>query len=119
MRATQAFVNISMEYFERLPYVERYALFGAFRSDVSNVGPNAAMLSSGGQLTDVGMWYLGRNGSGMAPKQGKARREKVFMNEAALVKRQSLIVLPYAAVSLLVMDLVPAWLVGWLSLIAR
>ncbi len=64
---TEAFYNISAEYFDRLAYVERYSLFGAFRSDVSNVGPNAAMLSASGQLTDIGAWYLGRPETGVNP----------------------------------------------------
>lgn len=46
---------------DRLLYIERYSFFGAFRADVSNVGPNAAMLSSEGTLTDIGRWYLGRD----------------------------------------------------------
>ncbi|KXX79392.1 Alkali-sensitive linkage protein 1 [Madurella mycetomatis] len=70
LQATQAFYNMSAEYFDRLEYVERYSLFGAFRSDVSNVGPNAAMLSADGELTDIGAWYLGRQGTGINPDQG-------------------------------------------------
>lgn len=64
---TQAFYNISAEYFDRLDFVERYSLFGAFRSDVSNIGPNGAMLNKNGQLTDIGAWYLGRQGTGVSP----------------------------------------------------
>ena len=33
----------------------------------TNVGPNAAMLSAGGQLTDIGAWYLAENATGVAP----------------------------------------------------
>ncbi|KAK4231437.1 alkali-sensitive linkage protein 1 [Podospora fimiseda] len=69
---TQAFYNISAEYFDRLPEVERYSLFGAFRSDVSNVGPNAAMLNNAGELTDIGAWYLGRQGTGVLPTSKKS-----------------------------------------------
>ncbi|KAF8461711.1 glycosyl hydrolase catalytic core-domain-containing protein [Kalaharituber pfeilii] len=64
---TQEFFNVTMEYLDRLEYVERYAWFGSFRSSVSNVGPNAAMLNEDGQLTDIGSWYLGGNGSGIVP----------------------------------------------------
>jgi hypothetical protein len=39
--------------------VTHYAYFGAFRSDVSNVGKNAAMLTEKGELTDIGSWYMG------------------------------------------------------------
>jgi hypothetical protein len=52
---------------DRLDYVERYSMFGAFRSTASNVGPNAAFLSAGGQLTDMGAWYLGRGSTGVSP----------------------------------------------------
>jgi Glycosyl hydrolase catalytic core len=56
---TQGFFNTSAEYFDRISYIERYSYFGAFRSSVSNVGPNVAMLTQNGQLTDIGSWYLG------------------------------------------------------------
>ncbi|KAL2258005.1 hypothetical protein VTK26DRAFT_8854 [Humicola hyalothermophila] len=67
LKATQLFYNMSAEYFDRLDSVERYSLFGAFRSDVSNVGPNGAMLSADGSLTDIGAWYLGRTATGVVP----------------------------------------------------
>lgn len=52
---------------DSLSYVQRYSIFAAFRSDASNIGPNASMLSSGGQLTDIGAWYLGRAETGVNP----------------------------------------------------
>jgi Glycosyl hydrolase catalytic core len=55
---TQAFFNESAEYFNRLDYVTRYSYFGSFRADVSNVGPNVAMLDKKGKLTQIGSWYL-------------------------------------------------------------
>lgn len=64
---TQWFYNASADYMDKLDYVERYSLFGAFRSSVSNVGPNATMLSTGGQLTDIGAWYLGEQATGVKP----------------------------------------------------
>ncbi|KAK1749771.1 alkali-sensitive linkage protein 1 [Echria macrotheca] len=73
LMSTQSFYNTSAEYFDRLDFVERYSLFGAFRSHVSNVGPNAAMLSSDGQLTDIGAWYLGREGTGVQPTSGDGK----------------------------------------------
>ena len=57
-------------------YVKRYSYFGAFRSDVSNVGPNAAMLTQKGQLTDIGAWYLGQEATGNKPKGGAAQVAK-------------------------------------------
>ena len=71
LATTQSFFNTSAEYFDRLDSVERYSFFGAFRSDVSNVGPNAAMLNAGGNLTDIGSWYLGRQATGVVPTSGK------------------------------------------------
>ena len=59
---------MSAEYMDRIEEVERYSLFAAFRSDVSNVGPNATMLSAGGKLTDIGAWYLGREATGVLPQ---------------------------------------------------
>jgi len=59
LEQTQDFFRESAQYFDRLSYVERYTYYGSFRSDVSNVGPNAAMLTKKGALTDIGSWYLG------------------------------------------------------------
>ncbi|KAK4232734.1 alkali-sensitive linkage protein 1 [Achaetomium macrosporum] len=70
LATTQTFYNTSADYFDRLDIVERYSYFGAFRSDVSNVGPNGAMLSSDGSLTDIGAWYLGRQATGVKRTQG-------------------------------------------------
>ena len=67
LSTTQSFYNTSAEYLDRLDYVERYSLFAAFRSIVSNVGTNAAMLSAGGQLTDIGAWYLGQQSTNVDP----------------------------------------------------
>lgn len=50
---------MTAEYFDRIDYIDRYSYFGSFRSSVSNVGPNVAMLTQKGQLTDIGSWYLG------------------------------------------------------------
>lgn len=63
---------MSAEYFDRLPYVDRYSYFGAFRSDVSNVGPNAALLTSNGKLTDIGSWYLGGAATNNIPSSQSA-----------------------------------------------
>jgi hypothetical protein len=68
---------MSAEYFDRLDYVERYSYFGSFRSDASNVGPNAAMLNNKGQLTDIGSWYLGGKATGNQPTVSKANRDVV------------------------------------------
>ncbi|EJT78422.1 hypothetical protein GGTG_03523 [Gaeumannomyces tritici R3-111a-1] len=67
---TQDFVKMSMEYMDRIADVERYSLFAAFRSHKSNVGPNASMLSAGGQLTDIGAMYLDKSATGVLPQTG-------------------------------------------------
>jgi len=90
LEATQQFYNQSSEYMDRLQEVERYSLFGAFRSDASNVGPNATMLSVGGQLTDIGAWYLGREATGVLPQSkvgspaGRAWNDRVPAFAAAV-----------------------------------
>lgn len=73
LATTQSFFNQSAEYLDRLDSVERYSYFGAFRSEVSNVGPNAAMLNNDGQLTDIGAWYLGEPATGVDPQSAGAR----------------------------------------------
>ncbi|KAK4184242.1 glycosyl hydrolase catalytic core-domain-containing protein [Podospora australis] len=57
---TENFLNQSLKYLDEHKTVERYAWFGAFREQNSNVGPNMAMLTSYGNLTNVGNWYLGK-----------------------------------------------------------
>ncbi|KAF2204926.1 hypothetical protein GQ43DRAFT_446354 [Delitschia confertaspora ATCC 74209] len=48
--------------------ITHYSYFGSFRSSVSNIGPNAAMLTKYGKLTDIGSWYLGGPGTGNVPQ---------------------------------------------------
>jgi hypothetical protein len=67
LSTTQSFFNSSAAFFDQTPYIERYSYYGAFRSTVSNVGPNAAMLDASGQLTDIGSWYLGRAATNNIP----------------------------------------------------
>ncbi|KAK0363743.1 hypothetical protein LTR91_001832 [Friedmanniomyces endolithicus] len=81
---SQTFYNQSANWFDSLSYVTHYSYFGAFRSDVSNVGPNAAMLTQKGQLTDIGAWYLGQKATGNTPKGGAAQVAK-FAGWAAVV----------------------------------
>ena len=66
------FFNESAEYMDRLAEVERYSYFGAFRSERSNVGPYAAMLTEKGELTDIGSLYLGGGVTGKVP-DGKVK----------------------------------------------
>lgn len=57
---TEAYYNQTIPWLDSLSWVARYSWFGAFRSPVSNIGPNAAFLDQNGNLTNVGAWYLGR-----------------------------------------------------------
>jgi hypothetical protein len=52
--------------------ITHYSYFGAFRSDVSNVGANAAMLTQDGKLTDIGSWYLGGAATNNVPEASGA-----------------------------------------------
>lgn len=71
LATTQSFFNSSVQLLDSWDQVERYSFFGAFRSTKSNVGANAAMLSAGGQLTDMGAWYLDRPATGVLPSSTK------------------------------------------------
>lgn len=65
-------------------YVKRYSYFGAFRSSVSNVGPNAAFLTQDGKLTDIGSWYLGGTATGKVP-HGAAGRTTISVGASLVV----------------------------------
>jgi hypothetical protein len=52
--------------------ITHYSYFGAFRSDVSNVGANAAMLTQDGKLTDIGSWYMGGAATNNVPEASGA-----------------------------------------------
>ncbi|KAF2877869.1 glycosyl hydrolase catalytic core-domain-containing protein [Massariosphaeria phaeospora] len=85
LETTKGFFNTSTEWFDRMENITRYSYFGAFRSDVSNVGPNAAMLTEQGKLTDIGSWYLGGAATNNAPKEGGAGRAARFSGWALVV----------------------------------
>jgi hypothetical protein len=74
LAATQQFFNQSTSYLSKLPYLDRYAWFGTFRADTASsfVGPNVSFLDDGGQLTDLGSWYLGGHATGNLPLDGVA-----------------------------------------------
>lgn len=71
LHPTQHFYNTSIDWFDDSKFVSRYAYYGAFRSDDSKIGPNAAFLNRDGELTDVGSWYLGGNATGVDPMSGE------------------------------------------------
>ncbi|KAF2808035.1 uncharacterized protein BDZ99DRAFT_420804 [Mytilinidion resinicola] len=84
LETTQLFYNQSSEYFDRMVNITRYSYFGGFRSDVSNVGPNVAMLTQDGKLTDIGSWYLGGVATNNKPK-GAAGRVAIFAGWSVVV----------------------------------
>ena len=51
---------------------------------MSNVGPNAALLTQDGKLTDIGAWYLGQKATGNIPK-GDAAMASRFAGWSLLV----------------------------------
>lgn len=75
LKNTEEFYNETIPFLDRVNYVDRYSMFAAFRSDVSNVGPNAAFLTQSGKLTDIGSWYLGGTATGNKPKGAAGRVE--------------------------------------------
>ena len=56
---------------------------------MSNVGPNVAMLTQSGELTDIGSWYLGGSKTGNIPKSAAGRRA-VYAESGLLVLGASL-----------------------------
>lgn len=52
---------------------------------MSNVGPNVAMLTQSGELTDIGSWYLGGSKTGNIPKGGGAARKAVYAGSGVVV----------------------------------
>jgi len=79
---TQSFFNQSAQYFDRVDYITHYSYFGSFRSSVSNVGPNVAMLTGKGQLTDIGSWYLGGAATNNIPSASKAVKASMTVGAA-------------------------------------
>jgi len=59
LQQSQDFFNSSAALFDSTDSIERYSYYGALRSDVSNVGPNAVFLTADGKLTSIGSWDLG------------------------------------------------------------
>lgn len=59
--ATVAMMNQTLPYLDNLTYVERYAWFGAFRTDDANewTGDGVALFDDDGGLTDLGALYMG------------------------------------------------------------
>ncbi|KXT01762.1 hypothetical protein AC578_2790 [Pseudocercospora eumusae] len=84
LEESQDFYNQSSAFFDRIDHITHYSYFGAFRSDVSKVGKNAAMLTEKGELTDIGAWYLGQKATGNVPK-GDSTRAASFAGSASLV----------------------------------
>ncbi|KAJ4011387.1 hypothetical protein NW752_007077 [Fusarium irregulare] len=63
-KPTDEFFEQTLKWFDESKFIGRYTYFGAFRSDISSVGPNAALLSNRGSLTTIGAQYLGLNTTG-------------------------------------------------------
>jgi hypothetical protein len=59
--ATVQMMNQTLPYLDKLDYVERYAWFGAFRTDDANewTGDGVALFDKDGGLTELGALYMG------------------------------------------------------------
>jgi len=84
LSATQSHFNTTLEWFDEEDFIGGYTYFGAFRSEDSNVGPEATFLNNGGELTDLGGWYLGFGATGVDPQSGEAGRVVVGMGMLAM-----------------------------------
>jgi hypothetical protein len=67
LAATELDFTNSLNWLDSTPWINRYSYFGAFRSYVSNVGYNASLLDSCGNLTDIGDWYMNSPPQGYIP----------------------------------------------------
>jgi hypothetical protein len=69
--ATVQMMNQSLPYLDELDYVERYAWFGAFRTDDANewTGDGVALFDDDGGLTELGALYLGGEENGFEEGQ--------------------------------------------------
>ena len=85
LSATQSFYNASAAWLDGADDVARYSYFGAFRSEDSNVGPDAVFLNNDGELTDLGAWYLGREATGVEPQSGGGGRGRRSVRMAGVV----------------------------------
>jgi hypothetical protein len=61
--ATVEMMNQTLPYLDNLDYVERYAWFGAFRTDDANewTGDGVALFDDDGGLTELGALYMGND----------------------------------------------------------
>ncbi|KAM0548528.1 hypothetical protein ACHAPJ_009851 [Fusarium lateritium] len=78
---TEAFFKQTLKWFDESDFIGRYTYFGAFRSGVSNVGPNAAFLTDSGGLTTIGSQYLGLNTTG----ENSASQSKVSLPSVGIL----------------------------------
>ncbi|KAF9695021.1 hypothetical protein EKO04_006727 [Ascochyta lentis] len=85
LKTTQEFYNMSKNAMDGWGNLTHYSYFGAFRSDVSNVGPNAAMLDQKGKLTDIGSWYMGGVATNNVPKGAGGRIQTIGLPVASVL----------------------------------
>ncbi|KAI9683444.1 MAG: hypothetical protein M1829_005516 [Trizodia sp. TS-e1964] len=85
LKDTQSFFNTSAEYMDRVENITRYSYFGSFRSSASNVGPNAAMLTQDGKLTDIGSFYLGFGPTGNIPSANIGEKIRIPGGSSTIV----------------------------------
>lgn len=85
LKTTQEFYNMSKNAMDGWGNLTHYSYFGAFRSDVSNVGPNAAMLDQTGKLTDIGSWYMGGVATNNVPKGAGGRIQTIGLPVASVL----------------------------------
>lgn len=71
VRATMNMMNQSLPYLDKLEYLERYAWFGAFRTNDANewTGDSVALFDGGGGLTELGALFLGGEANGFTEGQ--------------------------------------------------
>jgi len=80
---TMGMMNQTLPYLDRLEYVEKYAWFGAFRTDDANewTGDGVALFDGGGGLTKLGALYLGSGFSVGQKGEGESKAAGLEMKK--------------------------------------
>ncbi|KAF9695407.1 hypothetical protein EKO04_006576 [Ascochyta lentis] len=84
--ATVGMMNQTLSFLEKMGYIERYAWFGAFRTDDANewTGDGVALFDDDGGLTELGALYMG-NGFKEGQKGEGSAAGMLSVNLAAVV----------------------------------
>lgn len=87
-QATVQMMNQTLPYLDQQEYVEKYAWFGAFRTDDANewTGDGVALFDEDGGLTELGALYMGGEANGFQEGQkGESAAGQLFISRALMI----------------------------------